>query len=154
MRDTTGQTSGGGALGEDEDAGADGVVRVLVVDDDEGIRETLRFALEDAGYAVREAADGVTALELLRASRDGLIVLLDLVMPGMDGAALVRALADEPELARRHRFVVVTASARVGLLEAELERLPIPPSAVVRKPFDVDALFAAVRRAADAMAGS
>src|SRR5260221_5663693 len=61
-------------------------VHILVVDDDDAIRETLRFALEDAGYQVSEAAEGMAALRLLRATRDRMWVLLDLMMPGLDGA--------------------------------------------------------------------
>ena len=82
--------------------------RVLVVDDDAGVRYTLRGALEDAGGAVDEAADGATALVRLEPFRPDLLVT-DLRMPGMDGLALLREVkARRPEMP----VVLVTAEVR------------------------------------------
>src|SRR6516165_4584281 len=61
------------------------VTQVLVVDDDDAIRETLRSVLEDAGYTVVEDHDGLAAVQRLRRSRTPMVVLLDLMMPGLDG---------------------------------------------------------------------
>lgn len=116
------------------------VVRALVADDDRAIRDVLRLALEDEGYEVLEAEDGVAALEVLRASAQPLVVLLDLRMPGMDGAAVLQAVAKDARLARHHAFVLMTANGQirpqsfVGLLSA----LGVP---VLRKPFDLDDLL-------------
>src|SRR5579859_2241289 len=68
-------------------------VRILIVDDDRGIRHTLRAVLEDEGYAVLEAGDGAEGLALVRASLHRLVVLLDLRMPGLDGAGVLDAVA-------------------------------------------------------------
>ena len=57
---------------------------VLVVDDDDGIRTSLRLALEDHGYKVLEAPDGETALDRMRTEPPD-VVVLDLMLPGMDG---------------------------------------------------------------------
>ena len=121
--------------------------RVLLVDDDDAIRETLRLALEDAGYQVQEAGDGVAALEILRAARGGMIVLLDLMMPRLDGAGVLGAVAGDRHLAQRHAFILTTASHQTMSLAFAnlLTNLDVP---VLRKPFDLDELFAAVGRAA------
>ena len=64
---------------------------VLVVDDDEFVREVMAASLEDAGYAVVEADSGAQALTLLRADTRVDVLLSDLTMPGMDGLQLIRA---------------------------------------------------------------
>jgi two-component system response regulator MprA len=67
---------------------------VLVVDDDAGIREFIRLGLEDEGYAVSTAANGLQALESVAASQPAL-VLLDLQMPVMNGWQLQVRLREE-----------------------------------------------------------
>lgn len=64
---------------------------VLVVDDDAHIREVVRFALDKAGFRVVEAADGLAALDAFAAHRPDLVVL-DILMPEMDGTEVCRAL--------------------------------------------------------------
>ena len=59
--------------------------RVLVVDDDADIRETLSLILEDEGYDVQSAADGAAALAVLRSGPAPDVILLDLMMPVMNG---------------------------------------------------------------------
>jgi CheY-like chemotaxis protein len=70
--------------------------RILVVDDDESTRKLLRFELEPYGLQVVEAADGARALALARADKIDAIIL-DVVMPRMDGWATLRALKSAPE---------------------------------------------------------
>ncbi len=120
--------------------------RVLIVDDDDAIRETIRMALEGEGYAVGEAADGLAAMKLLRAGPGG-VVLLDLMMPRLDGASVLRAVAAQRELAIRHAFVMVTASssAPTPALRDLLAQLTVP---LLRKPFELEELLATVARAA------
>ena len=65
--------------------------RVLVVEDDEGIREMLKYNLVTAGFSVHEAADGASGLRTARTARPDLI-LLDLMLPGMSGFDFCRAL--------------------------------------------------------------
>ena len=69
--------------------------RVLVVDDEEGIRVLCRVNLELGGYEVIEAADGVEALEMARSKRPDLI-FLDIMMPRMDGWEVLEHLKEEP----------------------------------------------------------
>src|SRR5512147_531382 len=72
--------------------------RVLVVDDEPMVRETLGQVLADEGYVVDLAVDGETALERVRAARPDAI-LLDLMMPGMNGRQFLQALRAEPRYA-------------------------------------------------------
>ncbi len=121
-------------------------VAVLVVDDDESIRKSLHFALTGEGYDVLEAIDGVAALTLLRSARRKLVVLLDHIMPGVDGATVLRQVATERALAQRHAYVLMTASAHVAHLEEDLKTLPFT-LVIMRKPFELEALFSTVREA-------
>ena len=68
-----------------------GASRILVVEDDEGIREILKYNLVRAGFAVQEASDGAAGLRTARTSSPDL-VLLDLMLPGMSGLDFCRAL--------------------------------------------------------------
>jgi CheY-like chemotaxis protein len=64
---------------------------ILVVDDDAAVRETIAQALAALGYGVREAADGPAAIAAVRESAVSLVIL-DYVMPGMDGAEVARQI--------------------------------------------------------------
>ena len=80
-------------------------VRVLVVDDDPGVRYTLREILSSEGLEVEEAADGAEAIERFEA-RPAPLVVTDLRMPRMDGMELLRRLAGRSPAPR---VVVITA---------------------------------------------
>ena len=68
--------------------------KILLVDDDPSLREVVRYALSRDGHAVHEAADGVEGLRIFRDKRPDLIVL-DVLMPEMDGLAMCRAVRAE-----------------------------------------------------------
>jgi two-component system response regulator MprA len=107
--------------------------RVLVVDDEPMVRETLGQVLSDEGYVVDLAVDGETALERVRAARPDAI-LLDLMMPGMNGRQFLQALRDDPSCAT---IPVMIMTAVHGLeISATLGA-----SEVVEKPFNVDELL-------------
>ncbi len=72
--------------------------RILVVDDDQDIREAVRMVLEVAGYSVETASDGEQGLEKIRQEPPDLIVL-DMMMPRMDGYGVVRCLKERPRWA-------------------------------------------------------
>ncbi len=72
---------------------------ILVVEDDEDIRDLLKFTLSSAGYTVLEAGEGGEAMAKARRSRPDL-VLLDLMLPGMDGFEICRELKKGPETAQ------------------------------------------------------
>jgi two-component system, chemotaxis family, chemotaxis protein CheY len=83
--------------------------KVLVVEDNEDIRDAVAVSLEDAGYDVSVAANGVIAIDALRESNDlpGLI-LLDLMMPVMDGEQFLQEMRSDPRLSALP-VVVITA---------------------------------------------
>jgi CheY-like chemotaxis protein len=83
---------------------------ILVVDDDADIREALGLALELEGYAVGLARDGGAAWALLDGGARPALVLLDLAMPVLDGAALLARIRADDRL-RHLRVVLVTAFA-------------------------------------------
>ncbi len=120
--------------------------RILVVDDDEGVREMVRLALEDEGYVVQEAGDGATGVEMLRSSTHPYIVLFDLIMPRVDGASFLGQVIADPSLLRHNAFVCFTASP--NKVAPALAGLPDGFSVpVLPKPFEVEKLFAVVEQA-------
>jgi CheY-like chemotaxis protein len=117
------------------------------VEDDEATRDTLADLLADAGYTVLTAADGVTALTRLRTHPTPLVVVLDWLMPGMDGMAVLHAMAAEAPEAQRHVYLLLTAQrdAAPPLLAALPADLAVT---LMGKPFDLYDLLAFVARAA------
>ncbi len=116
--------------------------RVLVVDDDEQVRQFVKIVLTDAGYDVTAAADGDAALAAARAAAEPADLLLtDVLMPGTNGAALARTLASEGR-ARRVLFMSGYTGTTLREQLAELGRVPL-----VGKPFRSDELLERVRAA-------
>ncbi len=104
--------------------------RILLVDDEVMVRETLAAALEDAGYTVLTAQDGAVALELLRSSVAVDVLVTDLSMPGIDGLTMIRqAQRERPALPA----VLLTGYAGHGAQLAVGESVPGAFS-LVRKP--------------------
>jgi CheY-like chemotaxis protein len=104
--------------------------RVLVVDDDEETRAILRTALRHRGIEADEAEDGRRALQLL-AENNYAVVLLDLLMPDLDGFAVLEAI--RATQATHPPVVLVVSGAPRGVIESIDARLI---QGVVRKPFD------------------
>ncbi|MFI5273334.1 MAG: response regulator [Ktedonobacterales bacterium] len=123
------------------------MARVLVVDDEDSIRGALRMVLEDDGHTVLEAANGMEALHVLRASADPTVVVLDLMMPVLDGSGVLGAVAADHKLIGRHVFVLMTAAQRTMPLAFAnlLTSLEVP---VLSKPFDLQDVLSMVARAA------
>jgi CheY-like chemotaxis protein len=107
---------------------------VLVVDDEPAIREVIATLLEDEGYLVRHAKDGLEALDAINVDRIDLIVS-DVVMPRLDGASLVRRLRR-----RGHLTPVV-------LMSAVYADVDLPGVRFVPKPFEIDRLLGTVASA-------
>jgi CheY-like chemotaxis protein len=120
---------------------------VLVVDDDTDLRVSLRHAFEYEGYTVYEAPDGAPALEQLRDHPEGMVVLLDLQMPGLDGIQLMEVIQSREPLATRHAYIVMTAlhDCLPREFAHRLASLGIP---LIAKPFDLKRLLDAVNIAA------
>ncbi|HEX8995514.1 MAG TPA: response regulator [Ktedonobacterales bacterium] len=119
------------------------MAHVLIADDDEGIRESLRMLLEDDGHRVTECDTGQDALTILRQEGERCVVLLDLVMPDMDELGLLRAIESDAALARRHAYIVLSAGTESLLSQAQ-PFVTALGGMVVRKPFDIDELTRAV----------
>lgn len=101
--------------------------RILLIEDDDLLREGLRQVLEEDGCRVSAAADGAAAMVLLREGDESpCLILLDLMMPGMNGWDFLRLQGRHPTLSR---IPIVVASAYPF---AEKEVLP---GIVLRKPF-------------------
>ncbi|MDX5333474.1 MAG: sigma-54 dependent transcriptional regulator [Gammaproteobacteria bacterium] len=114
-------------------------VRILLVEDDAGLRELIREELEDAGYAVVEAADVPAARELLRTQAPGLVVS-DLRLPGENGLAL---LASARQQALPPGFIMITA---FGTVEQAVEALKQGADDFLTKPLQLDHLRLSVAR--------
>ena len=112
--------------------------KVLLVEDEPSLLESLVALLQDEGYQVRSAPDGRAALRLAREERPD-VVVTDWMMPHLDGLGLLAAMAREPALAGVPA-VVMSAVPRVRPnLPAGAQYLP--------KPFDIDALLREVSAA-------
>ena len=120
---------------------------LLIADDQPDLRMLLRLTFEGAGYALREAADGDTALAACKQQAPD-VALLDVMMPGLDGYELCRAIKGDPRL-RGTMVVLMTAGDQA--IEREKARVagadlyvakPFSPSQLLRQ---VEALFASRR---------
>jgi DNA-binding response OmpR family regulator len=123
-------------------AAADSKGTILVVDDNPDNVEILRAFLESRGYAVAQAPDGRSALGKLEQVRPEL-VLLDVMMPGMDGWQVCRAIKNHPEFGAATRVVMVTAK---GAFEDKFEGLRSGADDYVVKPVDFKDLLEKVER--------
>jgi DNA-binding response OmpR family regulator len=113
------------------------VAKILIVEDDEGIREMLRYNLAGAGYGVQEARDGATGLRMAQTGRPDL-VLLDLMLPGMSGLEVCRAL---------RRTTVRTPIIMLTAKDAEVDKivgLELGADDYITKPFSVREVMARV----------
>jgi CheY-like chemotaxis protein len=112
---------------------------VLVVDDNDDVREGARRVLEQEGYVTLGAGNGHEALDVLEQHPASLpcVIVVDLSMPVMDGWQLLRILGDDERWARIPRLIMTAYGGDLGNQQAP----------VLRKPFDGDALIAAVDEA-------
>ncbi|GAA0603588.1 response regulator FixJ [Craurococcus roseus] len=122
---------------------AEGAAAVHVIDDDEAVRHSLAFLFESAGLPVRAYESAPAFLRVAAGLTSG-CVLTDVRMPDMDGLALQRRLA---ELGVRLPVIVMTGH---GDVPVAVQALKAGAADFIEKPFDDDALLAAVRAALDA----
>jgi DNA-binding response OmpR family regulator len=114
---------------------------VLVVDDDAGYRQLIRWALEDEGLAVETAGDSRDALESAARRRPALAIV-DVALPSGSGIAL----AEQLRQLTYERFPIITITADG---DTELKASLMRATAWLRKPFELEELIAAVWRALD-----
>jgi len=114
--------------------------RIVLIDDEEDIREVLTMALEDAGYQVASASDGASGLALCE-EFEPQIVLTDIRMPGMDGITVLETLKRT-----RPQAEVVVATA-YGEMDLAIRALQLDASDFINKPIHDEALQLALKRA-------
>ncbi len=120
--------------------------RVLVVDDDDGVRYTIVNILEESDLEVDEASSGEEALVKLEANPTGYhLVITDLRMPGIDGLEVLRRIGRK---AGAPRVIMITAH---GSERAAVEAMKLGAFDYFRKPFEVDELLAVVHRAVESV---
>lgn len=117
--------------------------RVLVVDDEETIREALRDALEMDGYTAATAADGGEGLAQVEVFRPH-VVLLDMRMPKVDGWEFARCLGEK--VSGRAPLIIVMTAAR----DAQVRAREVGADAELPKPFGLDRALAVVAECCDA----
>jgi len=113
--------------------------RVLVADDDQSIRQLVSTIVRRESFTVDAAADGLEAIELLK-KHEYAVVLLDLMMPRLDGFGVIQWLKQNPPLIKPI-VIVITAYADQRFKEVDSELV----SGVLRKPFEVAELGDLVR---------
>ncbi len=128
---------------EDLEPSDSGKPRILVVEDDDIQQFVLQHALERLGYEVGTASDGVAAVRMARA-RDYDLVMIDYLLPDMDGLATARLILDPLEEDQRPRMIAMTAApSRLSGREAETGSVF---DEVVAKSPDLPALITVVKR--------
>jgi PAS domain S-box-containing protein len=119
--------------------------KLLLADDEEGIRKVLGIYLADSGFEVLTAENGLQALEIFRKEHP-LIVLTDLRMPGLDGIELLRTIKSErPDT----EVIMITGH---GDMDLAIESLKLEATDFVTKPINDDVLAIALKRAQERIA--
>jgi PAS domain S-box-containing protein len=116
--------------------------KILLIDDEEGIRRVLRIILEEAGYCVICAADGQEGLELF-AREKPFIVVTDIKMPDVDGIELLKIIKEQNE---EVEVIVITGH---GDMDLAIQALKLHASDFINKPISNDAILVALQRAQD-----
>ncbi|HVR44611.1 MAG TPA: response regulator [Thermoanaerobaculia bacterium] len=114
--------------------------KVLVIDDDLPMRILMQNVLREYQFTAILAGSGREALELARRERPA-VILLDLNMPGMDGAETIQALRREPELASTPVMILTGDPVSPEQIDA------LGAQGTIQKPFDLDILIARLREA-------
>lgn len=110
---------------------------ILIVEDDAGIRNTLQFALELSDYKVFTAANGREGLEILPEIPRPCLILLDLMMPVMNGWEFAAALEKDMVMTTIPVVIVTAYGDQVSNIKSK---------GVIKKPVDLDALFETIKK--------
>jgi len=121
--------------------------KVLVVDDDEDIRDLLKLFLETAGYRVDLARDGLAALERLRNGFRPNLIILDLMMPNLDGEQFLNTI-------RADQYSDVPVVVMSGQTAATQKARELRVASCLAKPVEIKELLNTVRRLTKAGAES
>ena len=115
---------------------------ILVVDDEKDIRSLVKAVLEDAGYKVRIAFDGVDAFRKLKKKLPDLVVI-DMFMPRMTGRELCERIRDDKKL-KKLKCVFLTVAEFLASGKKELEELEVLD--YIKKPFDNKELVRRIKK--------
>ena len=107
------------------------------IEDDPDIQATLKETLESEGFLVYVASNGYQAMDVLDHIKDACLILLDLMMPGMNGFDFLKAIK-----LGSHKFVQIPIIAESGRTET---KIPEGAIGLLKKPFDLDKLFRVVK---------
>lgn len=119
------------------------MANILVIDDEEGVRQVVAKVLEREGHDVVEASDGKVALSLMHNNLPD-VVVCDLFMPEMDGVEVLRKLRrDYPQMS----VVAISGGGYQGQVQLLDVAKKLGAVAVLKKPFELSELVAAVNRA-------
>jgi len=116
--------------------------RILLIEDEADIAVLARFALEDAGYDVQATDNGTSGLEILRGDPSIGLVILDLMLPGMNGYEVLETIKSDPVLSK---VPVLIFSALVQEREVDMG-YRLGAVGYIRKPFDADNMLATIGR--------
>jgi signal transduction histidine kinase len=116
--------------------------KVVLIDDEEDIREVMTLTLRDAGYAVKAAADGVSGIQLCQESSPQ-IVITDIRMPGIDGLQVLETIK------QKYPHIEVIVATAYGEMDLAIRALQLDASDFITKPISDAALYQALRRAKD-----
>ena len=117
------------------------MARIIVIDDQEFVRESVRRALEPAGHEVLEASDGEMGLQLL-ADHGADLVITDIFMPGQDGIVTVRRIRREfPSV----KMIVMSGGDSTGRMDLREDAVLLGAAQSLAKPFGPADLRRAVR---------
>jgi DNA-binding response OmpR family regulator len=116
----------------------------LIVEDDEAISDTLALVFTEEGFQVRTARNGEEALEMLKHA-PGSIVLLDVMLPKLDGFGVIQALEAAQQL-DHHQIVLMTAGPQSPRIQDLLRAGKV--AAFLRKPFELDELVTLMQQLA------
>ncbi|MFC2163129.1 response regulator [Candidatus Altiarchaeota archaeon] len=116
--------------------------KILIVDDEEDIRDTVRTILESIGYTVEEASSGMDCMGKIRDVKPDLI-LMDFFMPEMSGRETIEKIRESPELESTKIVFFTVAEFRGEKYRQDMEDLKI--SGYIQKPIDLNVLLSKVK---------
>jgi two-component system NtrC family sensor kinase len=116
--------------------------KILLIDDEQGIRNVLKIILAEGGYSIVCAADGQEGLELFEEEMPS-IVITDIKMPGLDGIEVLKAIKE------RHEETEVIIITGHGEMDLAVRALKLQASDFIHKPISSDAILVAIERALD-----
>lgn len=117
--------------------------KILVVDDEQDIREIIKIALSDAGFQVLEAGDGKTAIEMAKREKPDLITL-DIIMPNIDGFQVAKTIKEDPET--KNIPIII-----LSVLAQDKDKYIQGITDYVSKPFNPDELVIKIKQTIEKM---